>query len=56
MQWHPLEIHFCDRCGDFFAHRDSLKRHRKVTPVKAEEKRRVTEDAHEDIIQRLEQA
>ena len=59
---HPLEIHFCDRCGDFFARRDSLKRHRdqpppkchKVTPVRAAEKRRVTEDAHQDFIRRLE--
>jgi hypothetical protein len=59
---HPLEIHFCDRCGDFFARRDSLKRHlnqppaecRKVTPVKAAEKRRVTEEEHENFIRRLE--
>jgi hypothetical protein len=58
----PLEIHFCDHCGDFFVRRDSLKRHRnlppaecrKVTPVKAAEKRRVTEEAHEDVIRRLE--
>jgi len=58
----PLEIHFCDHCGDFFARRDSLEWHRnlapaechKVTPVKAAEKRRVTEEAHEDFIQRLE--
>jgi hypothetical protein len=60
---HPLEIRFCDRCGDFFARRDSLKRHlnqlpagcRKVTPVKAVEKRRVTEEEHENFIRRLEQ-
>ena len=59
---HPLQIHFCDRCGDFFARRDSLKRHRnqpptechKVTPVRAAEKRRVTEEAHQDFIRRLE--
>jgi hypothetical protein len=59
---HPLEIHFCDCCGDYFARRDSLKRHhnqpppecRKVTSVKAAEKRRVTEEEHEDFIRRLE--
>ena len=59
---HPLEIHFCDSCGDYFARRDSLKRHqdrppaecRKVTRLKAAEKRRVTEDEHEDFIRRLE--
>jgi hypothetical protein len=59
---HPLEIHFCDHCGDFFARLDSLKRHRnlppaeciKVTPAIAAEKRRVTEDEHEDFIRRLE--
>ena len=59
---HPLEIYFCDRCGDFFARRDSLKRHRnqppaechKVHPVRAAEKRRVTEEAHQDFIRRLE--
>jgi hypothetical protein len=59
---HPREIHFCDRCGDFFARSDSLKRHRslppaeclRVTPVKAEEKRRVTVQEHEDFIRRME--
>jgi len=62
MEAHPLEIDFCDRCGDFFARSDSLKRHhnqpptecRKVTPVKAAEKRRVTEKEHKDFIRRLE--
>ena len=59
---HPLRIHFCNRCGDFFARRDSLKRHhnkppaecRKATPVVAAEKRRVTQEAHKAFIQRLE--
>jgi hypothetical protein len=61
---HPLEIHFCDRCGDFFVRGDSLKRHRikppaecrKVTPMKAAEKRRVTEEAHEGFIRQLERS
>jgi hypothetical protein len=51
---HPLVIHFCNRCGDFFARSDSLKRHinqppaecRKVTPVDAAEKRSETEREH----------
>jgi hypothetical protein len=61
---HPLEIHFCDRCGDYFARLDSLKRHhdnpprecrdRNITPVKAAEKRRVTEKEHKEFIWRLE--
>jgi hypothetical protein len=59
---HPLEIHFCDRCGDFFARRESLKRHlnqppaecRKVTPAKAVEKRRAAKEGHEEFMRRLE--
>ncbi|KAN0123257.1 hypothetical protein V8E52_003210 [Russula decolorans] len=62
METHPLALHFCDRCGDYFARSDSLNRHhkrpppecRKVTPAKAAEKRRVTEDEHEDFIRQLE--
>ena len=58
---HPLEILFCDRCGDFFARCDSLKRHnilpppecRKVTLEEAAEKRRVTKEEHKQFIQRL---
>jgi hypothetical protein len=58
---HPLQIHFCNRCGDFFARSDSLKRHhnqppaecRKVTPFDAAEKRRATEEEHKAFIQRL---
>ena len=26
---HPVEIIFCERCGDYFGRRDSLKRHQK---------------------------
>ena len=59
---HPLRISFCDRCGDFFARRDSLKRHRKkppkdcfdVTPEEAEEKRQETKRVHEEFKERLE--
>ena len=29
---HPLEISFCDFCGDFFARKDSLRRHHKTPP------------------------
>ena len=29
---HPLKITFCHSCGDFFARRDSLKRHRSKPP------------------------
>ena len=60
---HPLEINFCDQCGDFFARSDSLRRHRdqppeqcrKVTPEEAAQKRRATEEAHEEFIRKLEQ-
>jgi hypothetical protein len=59
---HPLVIHFCDRCGDFFARPDSLVRHGKqrlpkchrVTPEMAAQKRRATEEAHEEFIRKLE--
>jgi hypothetical protein len=61
-EMHPLEILFCDRCGDFFARCDSLKRHnsqppaecRSVTPAKAAKQRRVTEEEHERFVRRLE--
>ena len=62
---HPLEISFCDRCGDFFARRDSLKRHQKNPPPEcrsksdtekeAKEKRRVTRLAHDDFLMKLEE-
>ena len=61
---HPLEISFCEHCGDFFARSDSLRRHLKqppaecleVTPEKAEEKRRETEREHGDFIGRVERS
>ena len=61
---HPLEISFCEHCGDFFARSDSLKRHLKrppvecldVTPEKAEEKRQETEGVHGDFIGRVERS
>ena len=59
---HPIDISFCEHCGDFFARTDSLKRHLdrpppeclEVTPERAEEKRRETERAHGDFMERLE--
>ncbi|KAI0277251.1 hypothetical protein BGY98DRAFT_646740 [Russula aff. rugulosa BPL654] len=61
---HPLEIRFCDHCGDYFARVDSLNRHRgqppaqclEATPEKAAEKRRVTEEAHGEFVWRLQHA
>ena len=61
---HPLEISFCEHCGDFFARSDSLRRHLKqppaecleVTPEKAEEKCRETEREHGDFIGRVERS
>ena len=57
---HPFRIHFCDNCGDFFARIDSLKRHCKyppagrygILPEKANEKRRMTQDTHNEFIAR----
>jgi hypothetical protein len=62
MEAHPLKISFCVKCGNFFAHGDSLKRHlnnsppecRSVTPEKAGAKRRETEKAHDEFKARLE--
>jgi hypothetical protein len=62
MEAHPLRISFCNRCGDFFARGDSLERHRasqpeeckSVAPAKAAEKRRETQEAHVDFMERLE--
>jgi hypothetical protein len=59
---HPLRIYFCDDCGDFFARSDSLKRHREdppaecldIPPEKADEKRRMTQNAHDEFIAKLE--
>jgi hypothetical protein len=57
---HPLEIHFCDRCGDYFARSDALKRHCSRPPGECDlspeivaEKRRVTEEEYENFIWRL---
>ena len=62
---HPLNLYFCDRCGDYFARSDSLNRHHIRRPpecrdakslAKAAEKRRVTEEAHEVFTRQLEHA
>ena len=58
---HPRKIIFCDKCGDYFARPDSLKRHIKSPPEecrsiksrRAEEKREATQRAHEQFIVRL---
>ena len=58
---HPQELHFCDRCGDYFGRSDALKRHRKKPPPECKvddpeevaEKRRETEKAHKTFIRRL---
>ena len=58
---HPLEITFCDECGDYFARTDSLKRHRQKPPPvcaatsseRAAEKREKTERAHEEFMEML---
>jgi hypothetical protein len=57
MEAHPLNISFCDRCGDFFACPDSLRRHCGNRPPEclvvsleeAEAKRRETERVHEEF-------
>ena len=59
---HPLKISFCDTCGDYFARRDSLARHREspppeckeVSPEKAAEKRMETQLAHDKFLESLE--
>jgi len=61
MEAHPARISFCDHCGDFFARRDSLKRHcetrpsecRVVSPIMAEIKRRETTKVHDEFKARL---
>ena len=58
---HPLELSFCDLCGDFFARKDALVRHRKhppaeckkVTPEEAAAKRRETKKAHVEFVGHL---
>ena len=59
---HPYKLYFCGWCGDFFARIDSLKRHREspppeclcVSPEEALAKRRATERAHRDFLEKLE--
>jgi hypothetical protein len=59
---HPLTIHFCDYCGDYFARSDACKRHREeppreccgAKPEDADAKRRATQREHEEFIRRLE--
>jgi hypothetical protein len=59
---HPLGIHFCKYCGDFFAQTDSLKRHQtsrppeclSTTPTEADVKRQATNKAYETFKNKLE--
>jgi len=59
---HPLDIHFCKYCGDFFARTDSLKRHQtsrppeclSTTPTEADVKRQTTNKAYETFKNKLE--
>jgi hypothetical protein len=61
---HPLNIVFCEHCGDFFARPDSITRHRnkppaaclEVTPEEAEEKRQETERMHRNFMERVERS
>ena len=58
---HPLKIVFCNRCGDFFARCDSLRRHAKNPPSEclgvasheAEDKRNETRRRHEEFKKNL---
>ncbi len=58
---HPLKIYFCNYCGDYFGRSDACRRHcnhrpaecLRVAPKKADEKRRATQRAHEEFIERL---
>ena len=60
---HPLEISFCNKCGDFFARKDSLLRHENNPPpecksAKKEEgkkKREETQLLHDDFLRGLEE-
>ena len=59
---HPLEIWFCQYCGDFFARKDALKRHEEKRPrtcynvsqAEAEVKRTATKQAHDAFPETLE--
>ena len=58
---HPLKICFCNYCGDYFGRSDARRRHcnhrtaecLRAAPKKAYEKRRATQRAHEEYIERL---
>jgi hypothetical protein len=58
---HPFVIDFCDKCGDFYARPDALKRHgkqrpsecRRVTPEMAAQKRRATKVIHGEFMRKL---
>jgi hypothetical protein len=58
---HPLEICFCDYCGDYFGRNDARQRHcnhrppkcLRTAPKKAYEKRRATQRAHKKYIEKL---
>ena len=60
---HPLSIHFCDHCGDYFARGDSHEWHRQHRPTEclhanpegAEAKRIATQEKHDAFIARLEE-
>jgi hypothetical protein len=62
METHPLTIHFCQHCGNYFARSDACQRHCKnrldkclrVKPEIANAKRRATQRAHDEFIGRLE--
>ena len=49
---HPLNIMFCDNCGDFFARSDSLERHRAKPPAECRrftpERRKEADKKHEE--------
>ena len=59
---HPLDIHFCKYCRDFFARTDSLKRHQTSRPpeclsatlTEADVKRQATNKAYETFKSKLE--
>ena len=50
---HPLEIAFCDDCGDFFARSDSLRRHQNNRPPECKSP---TEETKEETERRREKA
>jgi hypothetical protein len=62
METHPLTIYFCEHCGDYFARSDSCQRHcenrpaecLRVTPEKADAKRKATQREHDEFIRKLE--